>query len=217
MANFKRDGLIEALEDFGVDMNWQGLEMALACVPVVSLGSIEHQLPPAIAARGYTNATAAAGGAATWTGLSITSLPTGFWLLGLRNNIANAVRGVRFSVNPGSGGSAIIPGAVSPLSFNWLGDEPGEAGFGQGVTPGSGPGPFLAATQVGVSVVDPSSFHPGLYFHLESALNSPVGNLARPVWVPGNCILNVFSDTANQSLDVSMEIEIPASTAGVFP
>lgn len=201
MPDLRRDGLIEALLDFGIDMDARGLDVPLSAPPVIQLQDLSLNYQPAIRARLLTRVLLA-GAAATFTGVSVKADSRGFWVTGCVNLSATGVQLWVFS-------TAFVT-AGTPLGWNAIGDDAGQSRLGDAcvdffggqqalMANNIGAGPSLAGYQI--PPVQAANQCPGLF----------------PLWVPGNSFLNIASPFANTAIDVSVALQMPSMNPGRLP
>lgn len=194
MPQIQRYGLLEALEDFGIDTRLSGVDASLLAVPTIELQSLTYNYEPAVRARLLATLDEPAGGAGLFSGVTIKTQPSGLWLLGVGQLAASGQTIVSFTSAP------------------WLAAG---GGISQWNAVGSGPGqvsvPGIAAADLFIA----SHFSGSQAAAPFAGFKIDARNVCfKPIWIPGNVFLNVCNAAANTALLASLDFQVPAASPG---
>ena len=199
MPLLRLPGLIESLTDLGVDLQAEGVYFGLDIVGGVSLGDLALNYKPTLSRRLHTRVALPAGGAGIFSCASISAIGSGFWVLSVSN--ASGV-GLNFSVDQGAFFASL---ALTPMNWNVVGTEQGQ------VRPGNQANDFLLSTQSAGSGAAPTS----VGFQLTNAQYANPGFF--PFWVPPGGYANLCCIIANNAVDFSIALQMPADLRIVLP
>ena len=213
---FFKQGLIEALQDFGIDVSSLGRVPMLADLSMltVAIGNLALNYEPTLNARAFAVVDIPAGGAGQISIISFQVRQEGLWLTDLWNQRING-RALFLEVT-GPGGRRLV-GAGTTFNWQFFGQEAGEVAASQGVTD-----PFTYFNKVTTfvpaygytNIVPPLT---GATMRVQNTINSAHNNMpGLPLWIPGNSWLNIYSDTVNDQLNCTIGVQFPASCPGHF-
>jgi hypothetical protein len=189
VTQLKREGLIEAIDDFGGDLPIGGtFVLDQVVVATVQIADLSLNYPPAIRARLTAHPTIAAGGAGNFGGISVQVPISGAWI----RKIANLSSTLVFWISS-------IPWSANVGAFSWnvVGDKAGQVRSNNAATD------FVPDTRSVSQAVAPAA---GFAIAQGSA-----GEDLFPFFVPGATWINCVCVAANTALDVTLAIQIPAS------
>lgn len=200
----QRDGLSQALGDFGVDSAPQVATLGDFVIPTIQLQDLTLNYEPALRARVSLYCAAPAGGANFHSGVSIQADMGGFWLLAAQHLSSTGLSVVWVMEAP------VTFAVPLPIGGNSVGSSPGQAIVGDVNTPAF----FRSALQ---GAWDP--ILPGLapINYAGWVLDPRMAHVTRPIWVPGNCYLHAFQNAANAAAVISLDIQVPAVSTGFWP
>lgn len=203
MPDLKKTGLIEALDDFGVDMGWEGLDCGLTAVPTIQLQDIALNYEPSLRARGFAVIDQGAGGAGNTSAASIQAQNCGMWLTQACHLAAGGFTTIFVTNAPYV--TAGIAGAIM-----LVGGAPGQIDQGPLATSFFGPAGFLVSSTIATA--------PQLLgaIRIDGRRTSMNVNQV-PLWIPGNAFLNIAQGTANAQLLTSIELQFPSASVGKWP
>lgn len=193
MPQIQRYGLLEALEDFGIDTRLVGVDASMLAVPVIELQSLGFNYEPSLRARLLCTINEPAGGAGLTSGATIKTQPAGLWLRGVGYLAAS---------------SSVI---VSVTNVPWIAAGAAVAWNAVGSSPGQFNGPSTTAADLFIV----SAFQ-------GSQVAAPFGGFTidarnvcfAPLWIPGNAYLNLCMTAPNVALGVTLDCVVPASSPG---
>lgn len=199
MPNLSRDGLFEALDDFGVDMSATGLVVAQVVSPVISLVDLSLNYKPAVRAKlfGRFQPPASVGNVG---GFQLQAGFGGMWVLSVSNQGTTTCL-LWVDANPAGFTGNLVAG-----SFSIFGDSPGEVRVGGSADDffGGAVGSNRSGTKIGLPTT-------GYVLRVD---NVPT---IFPFFVPGQMWLNCMGLAVNVGLDLSVALQMPASNAGRLP
>ena len=195
----QREGLVESLEDFGIDATREGVDATLTAVPVIQLAELGRNYRPSLACRAYTTVNAGAV-AARYSGVSLLSNPEGFWLLDVLNVSAANLR--LWQMRSAAG---IWQTGASPL-FVLCGSEGGQVR--ESTDPSASPYLFLKASNAG----DAGTAPPPAGYTIGASQRAE----CVPLWIPGNTYLHIGCTAANVAAFFSLDIQFVQTTTGFF-
>lgn len=200
--SFARDGLNEALRDFGVDTDAQGLDTPRQAWFVIGLGDVRLNYQPAFRAKAITKLQIPAGGAGLYGGALIFAPPTGLWVTSLQ--ISAGATAVWAIVNPGVAATY----AAWALAVTWTAwTDTGENLVNSSlVTPGLLTRSSLYGTADATAPIQPGAI---------DAVGEMQSNI--PLWVPGGDCLYIQNFAANASMNVNLAIHFVAQNPGRIP
>lgn len=193
----QREGLANALREFGVDSAPQVALLADFVAPTILLQDLRHCYEPALRARILVNASVAAAGAGRYSAHSLQSPQSGMWLLSAAHTQASS--------------STLIQVATAKLLTT-------ESANITGIAVGSRAGQVASGSIAGSS----QEFLP---YAMEGDLNALASTrgllldprmslLQSPLWIPPQAFLLFIMNAANAVLSCTYELQIPAIAAG---
>ena len=202
MAALNKPGLWEALRDLGVDVPAGMLEFGDVVSPVVSLGDLTYNYRPTLRARLHAHAIIGPI-ALEYAGLCIQANQGGLWVMDLQ--ILGGGNTQWWFTAPGSPWAGSAGG--SNLAWTVTGSDPGQAVAGAvGITQGWIKNSLLntsTSLPIGSSaqmVIFPTTAHQVRPW--------------TPVWLPGNCWINIVTRAVNTQLVANVVVQAPAEFSG---